>query len=95
MVAEITSMFKERVLLVPQYVADEEIKKVRYDEMLRSDIRQFVSRSSCKTLEDMIAMVRERDIDLELEKKRNLDSMYSIEGSSMRPKVVDTRGKDQ
>ena len=54
-VTEITDMFRERALVVPQYVADKEMKKARYDEMLRSDIRQFVSRSSYKTLEDMIA----------------------------------------
>mgnify|MGYP001763371762 CR=1 FL=1 len=60
-VAEITAMFRKRALLVPQYVADEEMKKARYHEMLRSDIWQFVSRSSCKTLEDMIARSRERE----------------------------------
>lgn len=44
--AEITAKFRERALLVPQYVADEEMKKARYHEMLRDDIRQFVSRST-------------------------------------------------
>lgn len=53
-VAEITAKFRERALLVTQYVADEEMKKTRYHEMLRSDIRQMVSCSSCNTLEDMI-----------------------------------------
>ena len=38
-VAEITAMFKERALLAPQYVADEEMKKAWYHEMMRSDIR--------------------------------------------------------
>ena len=33
--------------------------------MLRDDIREFVSRSSCKTLEDMIFQAKEREIDLE------------------------------
>ena len=41
------------------------MKKARYHEMLRSNIRQFVRRSSCKMLEDMIAQAREREIDLE------------------------------
>ena len=68
--AEITAKFRERALLVPQYATDEEMKKARYHEMLRSDIRQFVSRSSCKTLDDMIARARERGIDLEMERKR-------------------------
>ena len=60
-VAEITAKFRERSLLVPQYVADEAMKKARYHELLRSDIKQFVSRSSWKTLEDMITRARERD----------------------------------
>ena len=64
-VAEITAKFRERALLVPQYVTDEEMKKARYHEMLRADIREFVSRSDCKTLEDMISRAREREIDLE------------------------------
>ena len=58
MVVEITAMFNERALLVPQYVADAEIKKDRYHDMLRSDIWKIESRSSCKTLEDMIVRAR-------------------------------------
>ena len=42
-VLEITVMFHERALLVPQYVADEEMKKARYHEMLRSDIKSYLS----------------------------------------------------
>jgi len=57
-------MFRDRALFVQQYVADEEIKKARYHEMLRSDIRQFMSQSSYKTLEDKIARAREREIDI-------------------------------
>ena len=53
-VTEITAMFKERTFVIPQYVADKEMKKARYHEMLQSNIWQFISRSSCKTLEDMI-----------------------------------------
>ena len=42
-VVEITAMFGERAFLVPQYVAYEGMRKTRYDAMLRSDIRVFVS----------------------------------------------------
>ena len=58
MVAEITTIFRKRALLVPQYVADDEMKKARYHEMFTSNIREFVSQSSCKTLEDMITRAR-------------------------------------
>ena len=36
---------------------------------MRNDIRQFVIRSICRTLEDMIARARENEIDLEMERK--------------------------
>lgn len=42
-VAEITAMFRERTLLVPKYTVDEEIKKKRFHDMLRDDIRNFRS----------------------------------------------------
>ena len=45
--------------------------------MLWSYIHQFVSRSSCKTLEDMIARARERELDLEKEKKRKPEGVQS------------------
>lgn len=39
--AKITTMFRERALLVPQYVLNEEMNKTRYDHMLRADIMEF------------------------------------------------------
>ncbi|XP_023757544.1 uncharacterized protein LOC111906035 [Lactuca sativa] len=84
-------MIRERTLPVSQYVADEEIKKAWYHEMLRSDIRQFVSRSSCKMLEDMISRARKWEIDLEMEKKRKYEYVSIVEGSGKRPEVSDSR----
>ena len=62
-VAEITAKFKERALLVPQYTADKDMKKTKYHDTMRDDIREFVSMSSCKTLVDMIYRARESEID--------------------------------
>ena len=39
-VAEITSKFRERAYLVPQYVADERMKNVRYHVILHNDIKK-------------------------------------------------------
>ena len=50
---EITAKFRERALLVPQYAMDEDMRKTRYHVMLRGDIRDFMSFSGCKTLNDM------------------------------------------
>lgn len=55
MVAELNAKFWERDLLVPQYVVDEEMKKVRYHDMMQDDIRKFMSISGCETLNDMIS----------------------------------------
>ena len=52
--------------MVPHYVADEEMRKERYHKMSRSDIRKFVSRSICKTLEYMLARAWDREVDLEI-----------------------------
>ena len=57
------------------------MKKVLYHDMLRDDIREFVSRSSCKTLEDMIARAREREIDLEHLGKRKPEGVQVSTGS--------------
>ena len=53
--ADITAKFRERALLVPQYVANEKMKKTSYHDMLRDDIREFVNFYCCKSLEDMIS----------------------------------------
>ena len=63
--AEITAMFRERTLLVPQYVGDEKMRRTHYHGMLRADILEHVSFSRCPTLDSMIARAREREIDLE------------------------------
>ena len=51
--------------------------------------------SSCKTLEDMIATAREREIDMEMEKNRKSYQVQGFEGSSKRPKVFDSRSRGQ
>nr|KAJ0192258.1 hypothetical protein LSAT_V11C800444800 [Lactuca sativa] len=63
-VAEITAKYRERALLVPQYAGDEDMRRTRYHDMLRVNIREHVSFSACPTLDSMIARAREREIDL-------------------------------
>ena len=74
-------------------MADKEIKKAQYHEMLRSDVRQYVSWTNCKKLEDMIARARERVIDLEAERKRKLDEVQTSVGLEKRPKVSNSRSR--
>ena len=63
--AEITTKFREKDLMVPSYVVDEEMKKIQYHDMLRADIKEFVSFTSCQTLEYMIDRAQEMEIHLD------------------------------
>ena len=69
------------------------MKKTRYHEMLQSDICQFMSRSSCKMLDDMILRDREREIDLEMERKMKTEVVSGAGSSSKIPKVSDHRSR--
>ena len=94
-VAEITAKFRERALLVPQYAGDEDMRRTRYHDMLRADIREHVSFSACPTLDSMIARAREREIDLEHIRKRKLEDGQSSGASGKKPKGSDGRPKGQ
>ena len=45
------------------------MNKARYHEMFRSDIIQFVRRSSCKTLMIWLCEPEREEIDVEMEKR--------------------------
>ena len=64
--AEITAKFRERALLIPQYAEDEDLRRTQYHSMLREDIREFVSFTGCKTLNEMVDKAREREMELDL-----------------------------
>lgn len=60
--AEITIKFQERALFIPQYAAEEDMKKLRYHDMLAVDIKEFVFFLGCQTKNDMIERAREWEI---------------------------------
>ena len=82
--AQIIAKFRERALLVMQYAVDKEIKKVRYHDMLRDDIREFMIFSGFKTLNDVISRAREREIDLEHLRKRKPEQIQIAVGLTKR-----------
>ena len=94
-VAEITAMFRERALLVPQYARDEEMRKTRYHDMLGADISEHVIYSACPTLESMIARARERELDLEHVRKRKAKIEQVTRVSGKKTKGSDARPKGQ
>ena len=85
--AEITAKFRERALLVPQYVVDEEMKKTRYHSMLRYDMCEFVSFLRTKTMNEMVEKARECEIELELHTKRKPEQVHAAVGQAKKPKT--------
>ena len=83
--------FRERALLAQQYAADEEMKKVRYHDMLRDDIREFVSFLGCKTLNYMITRSWKQNIDLEHIRKRKPEQVQIVGSPAKRPNTSDQR----
>lgn len=59
----ISTKFRERTLLVPQYVVDKVMKKMRYYDMLRDDIQEFVNIYIYRTLENMVSRAQAQEID--------------------------------
>ncbi|XP_023736709.1 uncharacterized protein LOC111884641 [Lactuca sativa] len=94
-VAEITAKFWERALLIPQYATDEQMKRTRYHSMLRDDIREFLSFTGCKTLNEMVEKAREREIELDTRTKRKTDLAHAAGGQDKKPKTSDSSGKGQ
>ena len=63
--------------------------------MQKDEIREFVSMSSCKKFDDMITRVREREIDMETVRKRNLVQAHVLGGSGKKHKIMDSRSRGQ
>ena len=66
------------------------MKKVMYHDMLRDDIREFVSFSGCETVNYMITKSLEREIDLKHLRKRKSKQTQIAVGQAKRPKTQDS-----
>ena len=62
------------------------MKKVRYHDILRNDVRKFVSISGCETLNGMISRAQEREIDFEHIRKKGPDQVHILEGPGRDPR---------
>ena len=82
--AEITTKFQERALLIPQYATDEDMRRTRYRSMLRDDIREFVSFTGCKTLNEMVEKAREQEMELDFRTKRKPEQTHVAGGVRLR-----------
>ena len=64
-VNEITDKFLEKSLFCPEYVANEKMKMYRYMNVLRIDIREFVTTSRCQDLNQMMEVAWAWELYLE------------------------------
>jgi hypothetical protein len=64
-VNEITDKFLEKSLFCPEYVANEKMKMYRYMNVLRADIREFVTTARCQDLNQMMEVARAWELYLE------------------------------
>ena len=63
--------------------------------MLRPDIREFISFSTCPNLDDNISRAWEREINLEHIGKRKAEHGYPFGAAVKKPKGFDSRSKRQ
>ena len=73
----------------------QQIRKTRYQDILRSDISKFVSFFACPTLDDMISGAQQREIDLEQIGQRKEEHGQTIGVSVKKPKDFDSISKGQ
>ena len=92
-VAEITAKFRERALLIPQYETDENMRRTRYHSMLRDDIREFVSFTGCKTLNEMAETACEREMELDSHTRRKAEQTPIVVGQAKKPKTSDSSSR--
>ena len=71
---------------------NEEIRKTRNHDMLRSNIKEFVSFSTSLIQDDMISRAQKREIDLEHLGKRKVEQ-GPIRVSAKKLKGFDSRSK--
>ena len=85
----------ESVAQITSKAGDEEIRKTRYHDMLKADIREYVSYSTCPALETMISRAREREIDLQYLRKRKVETEQVTGVLGKKPKGSNVRPKGQ
>lgn len=69
-VKEMNRKFTEMALFCPQYAASEEMKMSRYKDMLRTEIREFISTAQYASLSAMMDAARRRELELETQAKK-------------------------
>ena len=89
-VNDITDKFLEKATFCLDYTANEEMKMYRYLNILRTDIREFVSNKTCTDLNQMIKAARARELELE---RQQLQKRKQVQTSDHRRSLKDQDSK--
>ena len=63
--------------------------------MVRDDIREFVSFTGCKTLNEMVEKAREREMELDFHTKLKHEQAQTAVGQAKKPKTSDSSIRGQ
>ncbi|KAI3672891.1 hypothetical protein L6452_38991 [Arctium lappa] len=86
-VKEMNRRFTEMALFCLQYAASEDMKMTRYKDMLRTEIREFVSTAQYATLVAMMEAARRQELELETQAKKR-KAAQAVAPISVVPKKV-------
>ncbi|XP_022006996.1 uncharacterized protein LOC110905856 [Helianthus annuus] len=96
-VNEITNTFLDQLKFCEEIVGTERKKIIRYHGMLKAEIREFITPSKCGTLDEIIDLARDREIEIRRQDERGEKRQVekgSTQGSSKKPKMHDQGKKE-
>ncbi|XP_035834051.1 uncharacterized protein LOC118482606 [Helianthus annuus] len=96
-VNEITNTFLDQLKFCEEIVGTERKKIIRYHGMLKAEIREFITPSKCETLDEIIDLARDREIEIKRQDERGEKRQTekgSAQGSSKKPKTHDQGKKE-
>ncbi|KAJ0809969.1 putative nucleotidyltransferase, Ribonuclease H [Helianthus annuus] len=96
-VNEITNTFLDQLKFCEEIVGTERKKIIRYHGMLKAEIREFITPSKCETLDEIIDLARDREIEIKRQDERGEKRQVekgSTQGSSKKPKTQDQGKKE-
>ncbi|KAJ9543618.1 hypothetical protein OSB04_023325 [Centaurea solstitialis] len=91
-VNEITDLFLERSVFCLDYMANDRMKRYRYLEILKPEIREFVAISQCKSFQQMYEVAQTRELELERpDRKKKVEPALVQTQQAKRPKQLGPR----
>ncbi|XP_022014486.1 uncharacterized protein LOC110913984 [Helianthus annuus] len=95
---EITNIFLDKLKLCKEIAGTERMKITRYYGMLKAEYREFIIPAKCETLNELIDLARDREIELRRQAERGekrVSENVSSSNPSKKPKFQDQSKKDK